>query len=357
MSSFWNNKRVLITGHTGFKGSWLCLWLHKLGANVVGYALEPPTEPSMFETLYLDNVIDSVIGDIRDSKRFTDILEEYKPEVIFHLAAQALVRASYTNPVLTLETNIIGTANVLECARQCKSVKVIINVTTDKCYENREWAWGYRENDTLGGYDPYSCSKACSELVTNSYRKSFLNSNGILLASARAGNVIGGGDWAEDRLVPDIVRAFINNNYPSIRNPHAIRPWQHVLEPLRGYMLLAEKMWNEGEQFAQAWNFGPNDNNIVSVREVTETFAKKWGMQENSPYSINDGEQPHEAQILKLDCSKSKSKLGWMPILDIDKTLDWTCQWYKAYNNSDNMIKLTLEQIDCYQKIMEEQHE
>lgn len=349
MLEFWRNKKVLITGHTGFKGSWLCMWLKKLGANVIGYGLEPNTEPSLFRILDIENSIISIIGDIRDEEKLEYIIKEYQPEIVFHLAAQALVRKSYENPIETIETNILGTANLLNAIRLNDSVRVVINVTSDKCYENKEWVWGYRETDSIGGYDPYSCSKGCSELITNSFRNSFFKEKNIFLASARAGNVIGGGDWAEDRLVPDIIKALSNNSNPAIRNPYAVRPWQHVLEPLSGYMLLAAKGWEGDETYSGAWNFGPDDNHVKNVKELTDGIFKIWDKNFRIVYDKN--KQPHEAQILKLDCSKAKLKLGWYPSLSFAETLEWTVNWYKAYLEKSNMKEFTLDQIDKYEKL------
>lgn len=348
--TFWNGKKVLVTGHTGFKGSWLCLWLQKLGAEVIGYALEPPTNPSLFKLAKVDENMLSIIGDIRNNKMLVDAIRKYKPEIVFHLAAQPLVRKSYYNPIETFETNVMGTANLFEAIRISENVKVVVNVTSDKCYDNKEWAWGYREIDSMGGYDPYSCSKGCSELITNSFRQSYFNGKGIYLASARAGNVIGGGDWAEDRLVPDIIKSLINNKILLIRNPLAIRPWQHVLEPLNGYMMLAEAMWNNGEKYSEAWNFGPNDDHIITVKELADKLTKYWDI--NSEIKLSLDSDLHEATLLKLDCSKSKLKLQWNPRLNLENTLMWTTDWYKKYiSNSDQMKAFTLMQIDNYENL------
>lgn len=347
---FWNGKKVLITGHTGFKGSWLSLWLQKLGAEVVGYALEEPTIPSLFKVAKIDEHVVSIINDIRNKDMLFNTIKKYKPDIIFHLAAQSLVRKSYDNPVETFETNVMGTVNLLDVVRNSESVKVVINITSDKCYENKEWPWGYREIDPMGGYDPYSCSKGCSELVTNSFRQSYFKGKNIHLASVRAGNVIGGGDWAEDRLVPDIIKSLIKNESLYIRNPFAIRPWQHVLEPLNGYMLLAEKMWQHGEKYSGAWNFGPDDDHVITVGELTNKFTKLWNV--NFKVKKDSSKQPHEAMLLKLDCSKAKLKLGWYPKLNLEDTLMWTVDWYKEFvSNSDEMKEVTLKQIEAYERL------
>ena len=349
---FWKNKSVLITGHTGFKGAWLSLWLNSLGANVSGYATEPPTNPSLFELASVGICTQSTIADIRDSASLEGVFKSNQPEIVFHLAAQSLVRPSYKDPVETFTTNVIGTVNVLESIRKCKSVKAVVIVTSDKCYENRQWARGYRENDPLGGYDPYSSSKACAELVTASYRCSFFNRKDSQagcpsIASARAGNVIGGGDWAADRLIPDLVRAFIDNRSAVIRNPLAIRPWQHVLEPLSGYITLAESLWDSQSGTDQAWNFGPDEENVRSVNDVCDGMAGRF---EDAAYWRRDTSQnPHEARLLQLDSSKARRKLGWESILGFEEALDWTAQWYKGYMAGKDARELTLNDIDRYQ--------
>lgn len=350
MKGFWGGKKILVTGHTGFKGSWLSLWLHSLGAQVVGYSLEPPTKPNIFETINFNKDIISIIGDVRDRKKLTNVIEDYSPEIVFHLAAQPIVRESYVNPIETLEINIIGTANLLNIIKDSKSVKVVVNVTSDKCYENKETYQGYKETDPMGGYDPYSCSKGCSELITSSFRRSFLNERGIQLASARAGNVIGGGDWAEDRLVPDIIKSLSKNIAPIIRNPYAVRPWQHVLEPLNGYMMLAEKLYNDKEKYAEAWNFGPDDENIITVADLINRLKEEWGAKDKT-YKLDVANNPHEAQILKLDCKKAKLKLGWHPTLSIEDTIAWTVHWYKEYYNNLNMKQFTLKQIRDFENL------
>jgi len=345
-NNIYSGKRVLITGHTGFKGSWLALWLKELGAEVIGYALQPPTDPNHFDLLHLD--IPSIIGDIRDSEKLTKAIKTYQPAIVFHLAAQPLIRYSYKNPMETFETNVMGTINVFEACRQTESVRAIVNITSDKCYENREWVWGYRENDPMGGYDPYSASKGCAELVTSSYRNSFFNPfhpltlspshNSILLASARAGNVIGGGDWAEDRLMPDIMRAVGKNEKVKIRNLHATRPWQHVLEPLSGYLLLGQKLLEGRKEFAEAWNFGPSEDGNATVGEIADQVKEAWS---KIDYEINMiPEQPHEAGMLRLDCSKSRTKMQWTPVWDGKSAVEKTALWYRAFYESNEVQSL-----------------
>lgn len=351
-ADFWKNKSVLITGHTGFKGAWLSLWLNSLGANVSGYATEPPTSPSLFELASVGICTESTIADIRDSASLERVFKSNQPEIVFHMAAQSLVRPSYSNPVETFTTNVIGTVNVLESIRKCKSVKAVVIVTSDKCYENRQWSRGYRENDPLGGYDPYSSSKACAELVTASFRSSFFNridsqGNGVSIASARAGNVIGGGDWAADRLIPDLVRAIIDDRSAVIRNPLAIRPWQHVLEPLSGYITLAESLCDSQSSTDQAWNFGPDEANVRSVNDVCNGMADRF---EDAVHWRQDTSQnPHEAHSLILDSSKARRELGWKSILTFEETLDWTAQWYKGYMAGKDGCESTLNDIDRYQ--------
>lgn len=347
---FWSGKKVLVTGHTGFKGSWLCLWLQRLGAEVIGYAIDAPTEPNLFKVARVEERMTSIIGDVRNKERLISVIKTSKPEIIFHLAAQPLVRKSYANPVETFETNVMGTVNLLEAIRVSEGVKVVVNITSDKCYDNKEWSWGYRETDPMGGYDPYSGSKGCSEIITNSFRQSYFKEKNVHLASARAGNVVGGGDWAEDRLVPDIIKALINNESPAIRNPIAIRPWQHVLEPLNGYMMLAEAMWQHGGKYSEAWNFGPEDDHIITVGELTNRLAKLWGKKLDIIQDNN--KQPHEATLLKLDCSKTKLMLGWYPKLNLEDTLMWTIDWYKEFaSKSGNIEEITSRQIESYMKL------
>lgn len=348
---FYRGKRVFITGHTGFKGSWLCLWLYKLGATVTGYALDPPTDPSLFELCRISEVVHSIIADVRDLKSLKAAISEARPEIVFHLAAQPLVRDSYTNPVETYETNVIGTVNVLEAVMTSPGVRAVVNVTTDKCYENREWLWGYREDEPLGGFDPYSSSKACSEIVTAAYRRSFFKADnyrdhGVALASARAGNVIGGGDWSKDRLIADCIRAFFRGEPVRLRNPSAIRPWQHVFEPLSGYLLLAYRLYKEGPLFAQAWNFGPDDADARTVEWVVRRLYEKWG--KGAHYIIEEGDHPHEATYLKLECTKAKTLLGWKPKLDIEEAIDSIVDWTRCYQDGRDMRMVCLDQIKSY---------
>ena len=346
--TFWNGKKVFVTGHTGFKGSWLSLWLLKMGAIVKGFALEPNTNPSLFIAAKLSSDMESEIFNILDLKQLTKSMLNFNPDVLIHMAAQPLVRHSYNDPVETYTTNVIGTVNVLEAARKCKNLKSIISVTSDKCYENKEWSWGYRENEPMGGYDPYSSSKGCAELVTSAYRNSFFISNDTPnLASARAGNVIGGGDWAEDRLIPDILRSFENNIPVVIRNPMATRPWQHVLEPLAGYMILAEHLFDIGSDYSEGWNFGPNDNDCKSVNWILNKMVEKWG---NGVSWIHDkNNNPHEAGYLKLDCSKAASKLNWHPKWDLEFTLHSIINWHQNYLSGKNIQEECLKEIFNYQ--------
>jgi len=347
--SFYSGKKVFVTGHTGFKGSWLCLLLHKLGAEVYGYALRPPTLPSLYEAANIDTLVDSTIGDIRNYDLLLATLQRTQPEIVIHMAAQPLVRESYKNPRETYEVNVMGTVNLLDAIRQVASVKAVVNVTTDKCYENREWHWGYRENEPMGGYDPYSNSKGCSELVTSAFRNSFFNPNsytehGVAVASARAGNVIGGGDWADDRLIPDFIRAITASEEVKIRSPYAIRPWEHVLEPLTGYLMLAQALYEKGAPFAQAWNFGPDDSDARNVEWITKTICELWG--DNARYSVDTNPQPHEANYLKLDCSKAKAELGWYPKWNIHKTLESIVEWNKALISGEDAREITERQIE-----------
>ena len=348
---FWRGKRVFLTGHTGFKGSWLSLWLQSLGAELTGYALNPPSNPSLFEIARVADGMNSIIGDIRDQANLQKAITEANPEIIIHMAAQPLVRYSYENPVETYATNVMGTVHLLEAVRNSKGVKAVVNVTTDKCYENKEWPWGYRENEAMGGYDPYSNSKGCSELVTSAYRSSFFNpadyaKHGVALASARAGNVIGGGDWAQDRLIPDILAAFAQNQPVLIRSPYAIRPWQHVLEPLRGYLTLAEKLYTEGTSYAEGWNFGPNDIDAKPVEWIVKTLAEQWG--NGASWTIDQAAHPHEATYLKLDISKARSQLNWQPALNLSQALQMIVDWYREYNNQKDMQNVVLRQIATY---------
>lgn len=347
MFSTYKNKRILITGHTGFKGSWLSLWLKKLGATVLGYSLEPPTKPSLFELLNLSKQIDSVIADIRDDRKLKSIFQEFRPEIVFHLAAQPLVRLSYSEPKLTFETNIIGTINLFEAVKNTSSVKAVVNITSDKCYENLEKDISYTEEDRFGGYDPYSASKGCAELVTSSYRNSFFKSSGVALASARAGNVIGGGDWAMDRLLPDCIRSILEKKPILIRNPNAIRPWQHVLEPLSGYLLLGERLLTDGKKYAEGWNLGPEKNDARTVENIVKMLCEKWG---GASFTIDNGDHLHEAHYLKLDCSKAKNKLGWTPKWNIETAIEKLVEWYKCYENGGDIKDICLRQIEEYER-------
>jgi len=352
-NNFWSGKRVFLTGHTGFKGGWLALWLEKQGARVTGYSLEPSTTPSLHAMTAPKSSAHSVIADIRDLDRLRGALSACAPEIVFHLAAQPLVRRSYVDPVETYSTNVMGTVNLLEAVRACDTVRSVVIVTSDKCYENREWQWGYRENEPMGGYDPYSNSKGCAELVSASYRSSFFNGarhgeHGVALATARAGNVIGGGDWSEDRLVPDLLRAFGEGREADIRNPHAVRPWQHVLEPLRGYMMLAERLFGQGPDWAQAWNFGPSDSDARPVSWIAQHLADLWG---NGARWRTDtqADQPHEASWLKLDCSKARQTLGWIPRWDLRRSLAAIVDWQRAWLDGRDMTDFTLQQIAQYE--------
>lgn len=338
--NYYKNKRVLVTGNTGFKGSWLALWLKIMGAEVAGYSIDLPTQPNHHQILNLD--LKTFLYDIRDLKKNRQVIDDFQPDIIFHLAAQSLVRKSYQNPLETFETNVMGTANLFEACRHTGSVKAIINVTSDKCYENREWVWGYRENDPLGGHDPYSASKGCAELVTSSYLKSFFpldqyqKSHQTLIASVRAGNVIGGGDWGRDRLIPDIIRATTRGEQVQIRNPQATRPWQHVLEPLSGYLLLGQHLLAGKKEFSGTWNFGPGDDGSINVLTVIKKLQKHWPA---IRYGVMvDDENLHEARFLKLDCSKAATKLQWKPVWNASTTLEKTAQWYRAYYESEGVL-------------------
>jgi len=351
--SFWKGKKVLLTGHTGFKGSWMSLWLNELGAEVSGFSLVPETSPSMFILADIEQKMKSHhIGDIRNIDAIKTVVKECNPEIIIHMAAQPLVLRSYDDPVESYMTNVIGTANVFEAARECSELKAIVNITTDKCYENKEWYWGYRENEAFGGHDPYSSSKACAELVTTTYRKCFFSQQGVQLASVRAGNVIGGGDWADNRLIPDLLRSIANGKPVVIRSPKAIRPWQHVLEPIAGYLKLAEKLCTQkGSDFAEGWNFGPYDNDAKPVEWILERLCEKWG--DNASWQLDDPNkiQLHEANYLKLDCSKARKELQWEPQLGLDSALDWIVEWYRAYTQGSNVYDITLSQIQKYQEL------
>ena len=350
---FWQGKRVLLTGHTGFKGSWLSLWLQSLGCELVGYALPAPTTPSLFEEAQVAQGMTSVIGDIRDLAKLQYVFNQYMPEIVIHMAAQPLVRYSYQNPVETYSTNVMGTVHLLECVRNTPGVKAVVNITTDKCYENKEWVWGYRENERLGGYDPYSNSKGCAELVTAAYRSSFFNvesynQHGVAISTVRAGNVIGGGDWSQDRLIPDILAALEQGQEVNIRNPQAIRPWQHVLEPLRGYLSLAERLYKVGPSFGEAWNFGPNDEDAKPVVWIIESISALWG--QDAQWTIDQGHHLHEARFLKLDISKARNRLGWHPALRLQDALALIVDWAKKHQAGANVSELTLHQIRTYQE-------
>jgi len=349
--AFWKDKRVLLTGHTGFKGSWLSLWLQSMGANVVGYALAPPTNPNLFESADVAKGMTSVIGDIRDLEHLRAVFLLHQPEIVIHMAAQPLVRYSYLEPVETYSVNVMGTVNLLEAIREVGGVKAVVNVTTDKCYENREWAWGYRENEPMGGYDPYSSSKGCAELVTAAYRNSYFHpekykTHGVAIATARAGNVIGGGDWAIDRLIPDVVRAIVQGVPVKIRNPHAIRPWQHVLEPLSGYLILAQGLYEEGTTYAEGWNFGPNDEDAKPVQWIVERLTQTWS--QGASWELDGGEHPHEAHYLKLDCSKAKSRLNWHPRWRLQDALAAIVEWHLAQKEGKDMREISQSQIRSY---------
>jgi len=367
---FWNGRRVFLTGHTGFKGGWLALWLAHLGANVRGYALDPSTDPNLFMAARVGDVVDDVRGDIRDATRLDSSMREFRPEVVFHLAAQPLVRYSYEDPIGTYETNVIGTARVLDAVRRTPSVRAVVSVTTDKCYENKEWVWPYRETDPLGGYDPYSSSKACAEIVSAAFRQSYfpvdrLAEHGVAIATARAGNVIGGGDWSTDRLIPDLVRGFLSGEPVRIRRPHAIRPWQHVLEPLHGYMRLAEELLAGAPgaaRFATAYNFGPNEEDARPVSWIAERMTGFWG--EGASWVLDDNHGPHEAGYLRLDSSRARRDLAWTPHLRLETALEWLVQWYRAWQSglgakesttTSDMQELTVSQISAYMKLLSKQ--
>lgn len=351
---FWKGKNVFLTGHTGFKGSWLSIWLQSMGAKVTGYSLNPPTEPSLFNLCGIDRLIEkSIVGDIRNYEFLKESLSLAVPEIVIHMAAQPLVRASYKDPIETYETNVMGSVYLFEAIKKCPTVRAVLNVTTDKCYDNKEWVWGYRENEPLGGFDPYSSSKACSELVTSAFRNSFFpkelySEHRVAIASARAGNVIGGGDWAKDRLIPDILNSIIKNEKIIIRNPNSIRPWQHVLEPLSGYLLLCQNLYEKGALYADSWNFGPNDADAKPVEWIVNKISEKWD-DYNLKHEVDRANHPHEAHYLKLDCSKAKQLLKWFPRWSLEIALDKIAEWTKAYQNASNMYELCCNQIMEYQ--------
>jgi len=351
---FWPGKRVFLTGHTGFKGGWLTYWLSSLGAKVTGFSLAPNTSPNLFEVANIASLCEkSELGDIRDLNHLRDAMQQADPDIVIHMAAQPLVRYSYENPVETYATNVMGTVHVLEAMRSCQTIKAAVIVTTDKCYENKEWLWGYRENEPMGGYDPYSNSKGCAELVTSAYRQSFFNEkdytkHGLAIASARAGNVIGGGDWSLDRLIPDAIRAFESERSLMIRNPLATRPWQHVLEPISGYLVLAQALYERGTAFNGAWNFGPNDVDARSVQEVIEILVAQWGS--NATWKQDGQPVPHEAHFLKLDCSKAKQELGWSARWQLEKAIDAIVQWHEVFRGKGNVHSMMIAQMDDYSR-------
>jgi CDP-glucose 4,6-dehydratase len=347
---FWRGKKVFVTGHTGFKGAWLCLWLKQLGANVTGFALHPHGR-TLFEDAQVASEIESHYGDIRNGNAISNSMMATEPEIVIHMAAQALVRYSYEQPLETYETNVMGLVNLFEAIRKVRTVRSVVIVTSDKCYENREWVWGYRENEPMGGYDPYSSSKGCAELVTSAYQRSYFNTetyveHGVAIASARAGNVIGGGDWAQDRLVPDIMRAFTAGKSALIRNPHSIRPWQHALEPLSGYLMLAEQLYKAGPKYTGGWNFGPEDTEARPVQWIAEKLTASWGI--GASWELGATIGPHEAHYLKLDCSKAKMLLGWNARWSLAETLDKVTDWYKAAAAGENLTNITKTQIKSF---------
>ena len=353
--SFWKDRRVFLTGHTGFKGSWLSLWLNSLGAKVTGYALDPPTRPSLYEQAGVSRCVDSICADIRDFPRLKSAIAECRPEVVIHLAAQSVVRRGYHDPIETYSSNVMGTVNLLEALRQLGQPCVVVNITSDKCYENKEWFWGYRENDPLGGHDPYSNSKACAELVTSAFCDSYFHADGsgrftTAVASARAGNVIGGGDWTSDQLIPDLMRSFLDGKPCLIRSPSAIRPWQFVLEPLRGYLMLAERLAENPARFASAWNFGPAETDAQPVSWIADRLARSWGA--GAAWRSDEAPHPREAHYLKLDVSKAKSGLGWEPVLPLNQSLDWIVEWYRACQAGGDLERLTRTQIEKYEALL-----
>jgi len=350
---FWVGKKVLLTGHTGFKGGWLSLWLQAMGAEVTGYSLDKPSSPCLFDLAGAVNGMTDITGDVRDVGRLESCMSEYSSEIVIHMAAQSLVRQSYREPLATYTTNVMGTANVLEAVRKVARAKVVIIVTSDKCYENREQVAGYQEGDPMGGYDPYSSSKGCAELATAAWRNSFFNpekygSHGVAVASARAGNVIGGGDWADDRIIPDIMNAFNSGKAVQLRNPDAIRPWQFVMEPLNGYLTLAEHMWNDGVKYSRAWNFGPADEDLQSVSWLTDQLARRWGA--GASRDVSADEHPHEATLLKLDSGLAKNELCWQSVLGLGEALDWIMEWYRGYYNGSDIREITINQIQRFQE-------
>ncbi|MBO9536369.1 CDP-glucose 4,6-dehydratase [Herbaspirillum sp.] len=357
MANFWRDKRVFVTGHTGFKGSWLTLWLHLMGAKVSGYSLPAPTNPSLFHLARLQNCVQTTTGDVRDPKHVAETMAAVQPDIVFHLAAQPLVRDSYLTPLDTYATNVMGTAHVLEAVRNTPSVRSVVVVTSDKCYENREWLWGYREDDPMGGHDPYSSSKGAAELVTSAYRRSFFAKdpdNQVGIASVRAGNVIGGGDFAPDRLIPDFIRALEKDEPVSIRNPHAVRPWQFVLEPLSGYLQIGRLLYEHGNKYAEGWNFGPADTDMQTVSQLCATFNHSLQKNDVKPVEVRLEPQPnapHEAAFLRLDISKARQRLDWIPKMELYTALELTAQWYGGYLNNEDLRTLSENQIAFYQSL------
>lgn len=351
----WQERRVFLTGHTGFKGSWLALWLNRLGAQIRGYALDPCTEPNMFNLASVSTVVEDIRGDVRDYAKLEASLTEFRPEVVFHLAAQPIVRRSYADPVGTYGTNVMGTVHLMEAVRKTPSVRAVVCVTTDKCYQNQEWIWPYRETDPLGGYDPYASSKACAEIVSAAYRSSFfpierLAEHHVAVATARAGNVIGGGDWSEDRLIPDLIRGFSSGQPVLIRRPTAIRPWQHVLDPLHGYVVLAEKLLAQPARFASSYNFGPSEDDVWPVERIATKLTDMWG--NGATWTRDSVPSVHEDHVLRLDASKARVELGWKPRLKIEAALEWTMEWYRAWKQGDDMAEFTETQLGAYQRLL-----
>jgi CDP-glucose 4,6-dehydratase len=352
--AYWKGRKVFLTGHTGFKGSWLSLWLNRLGANVTGYSLDPPTQPNLYEQARVSDSIRSIAGDIRDFDRLKGAMAETRPDVVLHLAAQSVVRRGYQDPIETYSSNVMGTVHLFEAVRQLRRPCVVVNVTSDKCYANREWVWGYREDEPFGGRDPYSNSKGCAELVTTAYRESFFPStavdqHGVALGSARAGNAIGGGDWTADQLIPDLMRAFLSGTSCLIRNPSATRPWQFVLEPLRGYLMLAERLATDGSSYASGWNFGPADDDARPVGWIADELSRLWGG--NARWAHDSASHPKEAHALKLDVSKAKAGLGWYPALPLDQALRWIVDWYQAFHEGTDLRQITETQIAAYEEL------
>jgi len=352
-SQFWKGKTVLLTGHTGFKGSWLSLWLQKVGCNLIGYSKSIPTKPSLFESANVEHGMTSIMGDVCDYDQLEKTINEFKPEIVIHMAAQSILPESYKIPLETYATNVMGTVNLFESVRKIGGVKVILNITSDKCYQSTKSSGSYTENDPMGGYDPYSSSKGCAELITSSFRNSFFNPSkyehhGVALASARAGNVIGGGDWAPFRLIPDFIRSVLDGKSIKIRHPDAVRPWQYILDPLNGYLLLVEKLWDNGPKYSEGWNFGPSENNVKPVKWIIESLSKNWKIEIKSQPNENDF---HEENFLSLDSSKARKKLGWLPKMQLDTALQWTSEWYLQYEQKTDLRKFTEQQIDNYMSL------